>query len=216
MLKVWGRRSSFNLQKVMWLIGELELPHEHIDWGGAFGGLDDPSFLAMNPHGRIPVIRDGEVAVWESHTILRYLAARYGRGRFWSEDPVARAQVEGWMDWSQTALQPDFLVGVFWGFFRTPPEQRNWPAITAALARTVFDLRKLDRLLEGRTFLLGETLSLADITAGTHLYRFFELEIERPSLPQVERWYRTLQQRAPYREHVMLPFEELRGRLLDR
>ncbi|HTO63214.1 MAG TPA: glutathione S-transferase C-terminal domain-containing protein [Bradyrhizobium sp.] len=102
------------------------------------------------------------------------------------------------------------------GFFRTRPEQRNWPAIKAALARTAFDLRKLDRLLEGRRFLLGEMLSLADITAGTHLYRFFELEIERPSLPQVERWYQTLQQRAAYREHVMLPFEELRGRLLDR
>jgi glutathione S-transferase len=105
---------------------------------------------------------------------------------------------------------------VFWGFFRTPPEQRNWPAIKAALARTTFDLRKLDRLLEGRTFLLGDTLSLADITAGTSLYRYFELEIERPALPQVERWYRTLQQRRAYREHVMLPFEEQRGRLLDK
>jgi glutathione S-transferase len=215
MLKVWGRRSSFNTQKVMWLIGELELPHEHVEWGGRFGGLDDPAFLAMTPHGRIPVIRDGEAAVWESHTILRYLAARHSHGRFWSDDPVARARVDGWMDWSQTALQPDFLMGVFWGFFRTPPEQRNWPAINAALARTTFDLRKLDHLLEGRTFLLGETLSLADITAGTALYRYFELEIERPALPQVERWYRTLQQRPPYREHVMLPFEELRGRLLD-
>jgi glutathione S-transferase len=215
MLKVWGRRSSFNTQKVMWLIGELDLPHEHADWGGRFGGLDDPAFLAMNPHGRIPVIRDGDAAVWESHTILRYLAARHGQGRFWSDDAIARAQVEGWMDWSQTALQPDFLVGVFWGFFRTPPEQRNWPAIKAALARTAFDLRKLDKLLEGRTFLLGDTLSLADITAGAHLYRYFELEIERPSLPQVERWYHALQQRSAYREHVMLPFEELRGRLLD-
>jgi glutathione S-transferase len=97
-LKVWGRRSSFNVQKVMWLIGELDLPHEHVDWGGTFGALDDPAFLAMNPHGRIPVIRDGEAVVWESHTILRYLAARYGNGRFWSDDPVARAQVEGWMD----------------------------------------------------------------------------------------------------------------------
>jgi glutathione S-transferase len=215
MLTVWGRRSSFNTQKVMWLIGELGLPHEHVEWGGRFGGLDDPAFLAMNPHGRIPVIRDDDVAVWESHTVLRYLAARHGLGRFWSDDPVSRARVDGWMDWSQTALQPDFLMGVFWGFFRTPPEQRNWPAINAALARTAFHLRKLDRLLQGRTFLLGETLSLADITAGTSLYRYFELEIERPSLPQVERWYRMLQQRTAYREHVMLGFEELRGRLLD-
>jgi len=69
MLKVWGRRSSFNVQKVMWLVGELELPHEHIDAGGAFGGLDTPAFLAMNPHGRVPVIADGDAVVWESHTI---------------------------------------------------------------------------------------------------------------------------------------------------
>jgi glutathione S-transferase len=213
MLTIWGRRSSFNVQKVMWLVGELELLHRHIDVGGTFGGLDDPAFLAMNPHGRVPVIRDGDTVVWESHAILRYLAARHGRGRFWFDDPAARAEVDGWMDWSQTALQPDFLIGVFWGFFRTPPERRNAAAIKAALARCEADFRKLDRLLDGRQFLLGETLSLADITAGTSLYRYFELEIERPSLPQVERWYHALQGRAPYREHVMIPFEELRGRL---
>ena len=89
MLKIWGRRSSFNVQKVMWLIGELELAHEHIDAGGSAGGLDTPAFLAMNPHGRIPVIADGDAIVWESHAVLRYLAARYGAGRFWSDDPVA-------------------------------------------------------------------------------------------------------------------------------
>jgi glutathione S-transferase len=215
MLKVWGRRSSFNVQKVMWLLGELSLAHEHTEVGGKFGGLDDPSFLAMNPHGRVPVLRDDDAIVWESHTILRYLAARHGRGRFWSDDPVERARVEGWMDWSQTSLQPDFLVGVFWGFFRTPEDKRNWPAIRAALSRCAAHFGKLDRLLEGRPYLLGETLALADITAGTSLYRFFELEIERPSLPQVERWYRTLQQHRAYRQHVMIPFEELRGRLLD-
>lgn len=213
MLTIWGRRSSFNVQKVMWLIGELELPHRHFDAGGRFGGLDDPAFLAINPHGRVPVIRDGDATVWESHTILRYLAARYGRGRFWFDDAVARARVEGWMDWSQTSLQPDFLIGVFWGFFRTPADRRNWPAINAALARCEVHFGKLDRLLEDRPFLLGETLSLADITAGTSLYRYFELEIGRPPLPQVERWYRTLQRRAPFRAHIMIPFEDLRGRL---
>src|SRR3954454_4716056 len=85
MLKVWGRRSSYNVQKVMWLIGELDLAHEHINAGGSAGGLDAPAFLAMNPHGRVPVIRDGDVVVWESHAILRYLAARHGAGRFWSD-----------------------------------------------------------------------------------------------------------------------------------
>src|SRR5438445_10339889 len=104
MLRVWGRRSSFNLQKVMWLIGELELPHEHIDAGGQFGGLDAPDFLAMNPHGRIPVIRGDAATVWESHAILRYLPARHGAGRVWSNDPVARAAGDGAVDWSPTAV----------------------------------------------------------------------------------------------------------------
>ncbi|HYI30983.1 MAG TPA: glutathione S-transferase [Bradyrhizobium sp.] len=213
MLRVWGRRSSFNVQKVMWLAGELGLEHEHIDAGGSFGGLDAPDFLVMNPHGRVPVIRDGDATVWESHAILRYLAARYGAGPFWSGDPAVRAVVDGWMDWSQTALQPDFLTGVFWGFYRTPDEKRNWLAINAALARCAGHFEKLDHLLESRPFLLGDAPTLADITAGTSLYRYFELEIERPQLPQVERWYRALQQRPAFREHVMIPFGELRGRL---
>ena len=113
MLRVWGRRSSFNVQKVMWLVGELGLAHERIDAGSTFGGLDAPEFLAMNPHGRIPVIADGQAIVWESHAVLRYLAARHGALQFWPDDLAVRARVDGWMDWSQTALQPDFLVGVF-------------------------------------------------------------------------------------------------------
>jgi glutathione S-transferase len=107
------------------------------------------------------------------------------------------------------------LVGVFWGFYRTPEDERNWPAINAALARCAKDFGRLDRLLEGRSFLLGETLSLADITAGTSLYRYFELEIERPQLPGVERWYRALREREAFRTHIMIPFGDLRGRLLD-
>jgi glutathione S-transferase len=114
-LKVWGRRSSFNVQKVLWLIGELELAHQHVDAGGKFGGLDSAEFRAMNPHGRVPVIRDGDVTVWESHAILRYLAARHSAQKFWSADLVGRARIDGWMDWSQTRLQPDFLGRVFWG-----------------------------------------------------------------------------------------------------
>jgi glutathione S-transferase len=215
MLTVWGRRSSFNLQKVMWLVGELGVPHDHIEVGGKFGGLDKPEFLAMNPHGRVPVLQDGETTIWESHTILRYLAARYGRPQFWSDDPAARSLAERWMDWSQTALQMNFLLGVFWGFYRTPADKRDMMRVNAAIARTARDLAQLDRQLEGRKFLLGDTLSLADIPAGTNLYRYYGLDIERPRLPNVERWYRNLQERPPYRAHVMLPFDELFGRLID-
>ncbi len=213
MLKVWGRRSSFNVQKVLWLVGELGLDHEHIPAGGAHGRLDTPQFRALNPHGRVPVIEDGDVVVWESHAILRYLAARYGQGRFWSEDPAVRSFADRWMDWSQTALQPDFLEGVFWGFYRTPEPQRDGSAIRASVARSADHVRLLDRWLEGRDYMLGGGLSLADIPTGTALYRYFELEIERPAVPNVEAWYRRLQQRPAYREHVMVPFGELFGRL---
>lgn len=213
MLTIWGRRSSFNLQKVMWLVAELGIEHRHIEAGGQFGGLDTPEFLAMNPHGRVPVIDDGGTVVWESHAILRYLAARYGRDTFWSDDPAERSRYERWMDWSQTALQPDFLNGVFWAFYRTPEPQRDLPAIKKSIDRCTRHFQLLDWLLAGRKFLLGNDLSLADIPIGTHLYRYFNLEIARPSISNVEAWYRRLQDRPAYRSHVMVPFGELRGRL---
>ena len=158
MLKVWGRRSSFNTQKVLWLVGELGLEHDHIPAGGSFGRLDEPTFRALNPHGRVPVIEDGEAVVWESHACLRYLAATYGRGSFWSDAPAKRAVVDGWMDWSHTSLQPDFLMGVFWGFYRTPDAQRDWPAIDRSLARCAEHFRLLDGMLRDRPFLLGDRL----------------------------------------------------------
>jgi glutathione S-transferase len=213
MLKIWGRRSSFNVQKVLWLIGELGLAHEHIPAGGSFGRLDEAAFRALNPHGRVPVLQDGDLAVWESHTILRYLAAQFGRGSFWLDDAGERSRIESWMDWSQTALQPDFLNGVFWGYYRTPAAQRDWPAIRRSLDRCADHFRLLDHLLAKRRFLMGDQLSLADIPIGTSLYRYFELDIERPDLPHVAAWYERLQQRPAYREHVMIPFAELRGRL---
>jgi glutathione S-transferase len=213
MLTVYGRKSSFNVQKVMWLVGELGLNHRHVELGGSFGGLDTPEFRARNPHGRIPVIEDDGVAIWESHAILRYLAARYGDQRFWSSDPLVRSYADRWMDWSQCSLQPDFLIGVFWGFYRTPEPQRDMASVNVKIQRTANHLSLLDRVLASRSFILGDQLTLADIPAGTSLFRYFSLEIERPSLPNVERWYRLLQERSAYREHVMIAFNELYGRL---
>jgi glutathione S-transferase len=212
MLRVWGRRNSANVQKVLWLVGELGLAHEHSPAGGDFGGLDTPAFRALNPHGKVPVIADGEVVVWESHAILRYLAATRGEGAFWSVDPTARALVDGWMDWAQTALQPAFLGGVFWGGYRTPRAQRDKVAVAAALARTHDGLALVEAQLAARPFVTGGALSLADIAIGTHLYRYFELEIARSPLPRLAAWYDRLRARPAYREHVMIPFRDLEGR----
>ncbi len=213
MLKVWGRRNSANVQKVLWLIGELGLDHEVIAAGGAFGGLDTPAFLAMNPHGRIPVLEDGGLVAWESHTILRYIAARYGEGRFWDADPAVRARQEGWMDWTQTDLQPAFIGGVFWGYYRTPERQRNWPAINASLRQCAVLFARLDDALAGSPYLGGDEPSLADTAAGSALYRYYELDIERADLQNVAAWYERLRARPAYQAHVMVPFDDLRGRL---
>ena len=212
MLKIWGRRTSINVQKVMWLIAELDLPHQHIPAGGNFHGLETAEFLAMNPHGRIPVIKDNETIVWESHAILRYLAASYGPS-FWSDDAKTRAKADEWMDWSQTSLQADFITGVFWGFYRTPESKRDWKAIDASIKRCNKHFTILNNILETQSFLAGNTITLADIPAGSLLYRYFQLEIERPQLTHVEAWYKRLQQRKAYREHVMIAFDDMKGRL---
>ncbi len=213
MLTVWGRRSSFNLQKVMWLVDELGIAHRHLEVGGKFGGLDTSEFLAMNPHGKVPVIDDNGIVVWESHTILRYLAARSEKESFWHEDLEQRSQSDRWMDWSQTTLQPDFLMGIFWGFYRTPEAQRNQTAIKIKIERCANHFRLLDSILSDRAFMLGNELTLADIPIGTSLYRYFNLEIDRPNIPHVEAWYERLQERPGYRNHVMVPFQDLYGRL---
>ena len=132
---------------------------------------------------------------------------------FWPNDAAARAQADGWLDWAQTALQPAFLNGVFWGFFRTPEEKRDRQAVAQAVADCATLFGALDTALADRPYLSGDALGLADIPAGTHLYRYFSLEIDRPPLPHVEAWYARLKDRPAYRTGVMVPFDDLKGRL---
>jgi glutathione S-transferase len=212
MLKIWGRRSAYNVQKVLWAVGELGLPYEHIDVGGVVGQLDTPEFLAMNPHGRIPVIVDGETVVWESNSIVRYLCAAYGKGTLWVAEPAERSLAERWMDWEHATLQPDFLA-LFWGFFRTPVAQRDHAAIERSLARCEKHYRKLDTHLANQPYLAGVTFTMAEIPCAASLYRYFEMGVSVPLLPNLMAWYERLTRRQAYRDHIMTPFEELRGRL---
>ena len=208
---VWGRRSAFNVQKVLWLLDELGIPHEHVSAGGDDGGLDAPDFLAMNPHGRVPVVRDEAATVWESHAILRYLAAKRGGTTLWSRDLTERSEWDRWMDWSQTEWQPAFM-GLFWSHYRTPEAERDTGTIERHADACAACIGKLDGVLNDRPYLAGDAFSLADIPAGTALYRYYELDIERPAAPNVEAWYARLQERPAFRENVMRPFDELKGK----
>ena len=211
-LTLWGRTSSANVQKVLWALAELGLPYEHKLVGGAYGGLDEPHYRAMNPNRLVPTLQDGDLVVWESHAIIRYLSAAYGADTLWRENVRERAIVDQWTDWTATTFQPAW-ISVFWLFVRTPSEQYDRKAIAAANAKTVSALRILDVHLADRDYLAGNRLSYADIAAGVALYRWFTMDIDRPAMPGVENWYRRLEQRPAFRQAVMVSYAELVGRL---
>ena len=211
-LKIWGRKSSANVQKVMWLVGELGLAHQRIDVGGKFGGTDSDDFLAMNPNRLVPVLQVGDQAIWESHTILRYIAGTTGNEQFWPQDPLERAQQDMWLDWAQTRFFRSF-IDLFWAYWRTPEEQRNEKVIARRKEAVLLDVAFLDEALAERPYLAGETLSLADIPAGCGLYRYYTMGMEFPDFPNMRAWYDRLTERPAYQTHVMISYEELRGRV---
>ncbi|MCW5771799.1 MAG: glutathione S-transferase family protein [Rhodospirillaceae bacterium] len=204
MLKIWGRANSINVQKVMWAVAELNLPHERIDAGGPFGGLDQPGYKALNPNSRVPTIDDNGVIVWESNAVVRYLAARYGAGKLWPIDPAQRSEADRWMDWQQTTIGPD-MFPVFWGLIRTPPEKRDLGTIKAAADRLGNSWTMLDRLLADRPFVAGKELTMGDIPVGCAYWRYTKLDVAKPDLSHCDAWHRRLLERDGFRQHVAQP-----------
>jgi glutathione S-transferase len=204
MLKIWGRRNSINVQKVMWTVAELAIPHERIDAGMAFGLVDAPEYRARNPHGLVPVIEDDGIVVWESNAIVRYLAAKHADGTWMPGSNAGRARAEMWMDWQQTSLMTG-LGPVFTGLVRTTPEKRDSAAIETARAKTESAMRALDHHLASRQFMGGTNLTVADLALGPPAYRWYALPIARPELPALRAWYERLAARPAFQQHVMLP-----------
>ncbi len=190
---------------VTWTVGELGLDYVRHDVGGGFGGLDTAEYRMLNPNSKIPTINDDGRVLWESNTIVRYLSATYGLGTLRPEDPYQGALAEQWMDWVKTTFYPVFHA-IFFGMIRTPPEKRNQQAINDAIPAAGKILNVVDQHLEGRDYMLGGQLTMGDIPLGACIYRYFNLNIERPSLANVEAWYQRLCGRAAYRQHVMIPF----------
>lgn len=210
MLKIWGRKTSSNVQKVMWAIGELGLAHERVDVGGTFGKLDTPDYGKMNPNRLVPVLQDGALTMYESNAIVRYIAATYGKGSLAPADPTMHAKADQWMDWQATTLAPEIGGGLFLPLVRTAAKDRNMAAVEAAAKRAGDKLAILDAALAGSQFVIGPSLTMADIPVGMMLYRYYTMPVPiRPSLPNVERYYKTLGERPAYREHVMVDWKPL-------
>ena len=204
MLTIWGRANSGNVRKAVWCLEELGLAYERRDAGGPFGIVGDPAYRALNPNGLVPTLQDGALTVWESGAIVRYLAARYGSGTLWQDDPAQRAIADQWMDWTATTVQPLFGPA-FVGLVRTPPEKRDPAAIAASLEATGAKLAIADAALADRPFLAGDRLTTADMPLGAIVYGWFGLPAARPALPHLEDWYRRLTARPAYRKGVMTP-----------
>ena len=199
MLKIWGRVSSVNVQKVVWCADEIGLAYERIDVGGKFGGNDTPEYLAMNPNGLVPVIDDGGFVLYESNAIVRYLAAKHPAAGLWPEDLRRRADVDRWMEWQSTAYTPA-MWAAFWQLIRTPAEKRDAASVEGSRAKTEKLSAVLDAHLATRRFLGGDAFTAADIVAGCAAHRWLNLPIERASRPHLERWYGELKSRPGSRQ----------------
>lgn len=201
MLTIWGRLNSHNVKKVAWLAVELGLDFERIDVGGRFGM--DQAYLAKNPNALIPTIEDGKVVLWESNTILRYLAAQYGGERWCPADPVRRALADRWLDWQfgyADAQRDAFLHNV-----RKPEAEREPDLIAASVAASARHLTVMEQHLGKAPWLSGAEFGIGDIPMGVYAYTWFSLPIDRPSFPAIEAWYARIRERPGFAEQVAIP-----------
>ena len=204
MFKILGRNNSVNVIKVLWCAAELGLDFDRTDIGGAFGGNDQPEYLAKNPMGRVPTVEDGDLILWESQAIVRYLAATHGIGTLWPEDPGERALSDLWMDWYTAHLHPP-MTTIFWGLVRTAEANRDNDAIAAAEVEAGKLWSVLDQHLEDCDFVNGGQLTIGDFPVGAAAFRYYSLVEERPAMPNLDRWYAALGERPAYRKHVINP-----------
>ncbi len=207
MLKIWGRLTSVNVQKVVWCADELGLAYDRIEAGGKYGVVSTPEYRAMNPNGLIPVIDDDGFVLWESNAIVRYLAGRYGEGApstlpapstpppLWPTDAHTRANADRWMDWQAVSFNP--VIGpAFIQLVRTPVEQRDLAVVEHARVEAEKRLAILDAQLATHAFVAGAAFTMGDIALGCSVDRWYKLPIAREAHPNVERWYQALRERA--------------------
>jgi glutathione S-transferase len=205
MVKILGRSTSGNVQKVVWLLEELGQPYTREDYGRQFNNTQTEAYLKLNPSGKVPTLVDGEVVVWESNTILRYLCSKSSGGAaLYPTDPAARTHVERWMDW-QLSVVGGPMGQLLFGLIRTKPEALDHAAIEAARRRALSAWTIVEDALADRPYLAGSALTLAEVVLGTQVYRWFNFPIERPALPNLRAWYDRIGERPGFKSHIEVP-----------
>ncbi len=202
MLKIWGRKNSINVQKVLWCCTELNLAHERIDAGMEFGVNDTPVYRTMNPNGLVPTINDDGFVLWESHAIVRYLSRKHGQGTLWPEHTHHCADADRWMEWYSTTLWP-LMRPVFWNLVRVAPEKRNMVEVEENRKKLAAHFSAADAHLALNAYMAGKAFSMGDIPMGVTAFRWFNLPIERPALGNLDAWYKRICERPAFRQHCM-------------
>ena len=158
----------------------------------------------------IPVMKDGDVILWESPVIVRYLGAKYGDENFWPSDPGKRARLDMWAEWVKTSVAPEMIYKVFWQLVRTGAADRKMSVVESGTNA----LKKMTTILDARLsegdYLGGDNLCFADIVAGHVLYRYMTMDFDKAPTPNVDAYYKRLADRPAYTEHVMVSYESLR------
>ena len=199
MLKILGRKTSGNTQKVLWCCDELGILYEREDVGREFGKNHEPAYLALNPNARVPTIVDDGFVLWESNAIVRYLCAKHGMGTLCPRALHRRADMERWMDWQQTTLRPHFHA-LFNALQSSVPSD---PSAVEKLKTALQDAWKiLDAHLAGQPFIAGTELTMADIPFCYIVNRWSRLPIERSGLSNVKAWFARLCERPAFRRNV--------------
>jgi len=201
-IKIWGRRDSTNVQKVLWCCDELGIGYDRTDIGGPFGGNRERPYLDLNPNGLIPTIEDGDFVLWESNSIVRYLVDKYGKGALLPPTPESRGDANRWMDWQLTTAAPA-VQPVFGAYVRNPERKHDSAALEKALDYAIKAYRMLDAHLTDRPYVAGENFSMGDIPVGVSVHRWFRLPIKLPELAHLRAWYDRLGNRHAYRTHVL-------------
>jgi glutathione S-transferase len=205
-ITIWGRPNSVNVQKVLWCLHELDLAYERIDAGMAFGRNTEPDYLAMNPNGRVPTLVEGDFVLWESNSVMRYLAmAHRPETPLYPRTPKIRAGIDRWLDWTLSTVQPVDRP-VFWAMVRTPAAQRDMIAIQKDVDAEAVVWKMADQRLSKHRYFEGDAFTLADIAVGAFARRWFGVEgVNKPKLAHLARWFAEIEKRPGFKKFIAPP-----------
>ncbi len=194
MIRLLGRSTSGNVQKVLFGLEEMGVKYAREDYGRQFGNTQTPEYKKLNPNSKVPTLIDGDTATWESHTILRYLAALH-KPELAGSTPAEKTHVERWMDWLLASLNTPY-VAVFKDS-KNEPEKRA-ADFAAQVADMGAQLKILDGHIAGKSFFALDRLTLADIALAPIVKRCLEFPVDKPDVPELTRWIKAMEERPAF------------------